>query len=81
MPYLLRYHPDARTRLRIKSAMEKRLISQPEKYGSPLRRDLRGYWKLRVGDNRVGFRVAGDEVILFAIIHRKDVHLIEAKRG
>ena len=35
---------------------------------------LKGYWKLRVGDYRVVFRVVEKEVWVFGIINRKDVY-------
>ena len=41
----------------IKNAVEKKLMSRPEVYSSPLRRSLKGYRKLRVGDYRVIFKI------------------------
>jgi mRNA interferase RelE/StbE len=38
---------------KIQKAIEERLTTQPETYGKPLRRSLKGYRKLRVGDYRV----------------------------
>ncbi len=78
------YHPDVKTidipllnaklKNRIKTAIETRLVVSPHKYGKPLRRTLKGYWKLRVGDYRVIFRIVKNEVWIFGIIHRKDVY-------
>ncbi len=34
---------------------------------------LKGYWKLRVGDYRVVFKVSGQEVWILGIINRKEV--------
>ena len=45
----------------------------PEEYGAPLRKTLKGYWKLRVGDYRVVFRVEGDEITIFGIRHERDI--------
>jgi mRNA interferase RelE/StbE len=80
----LRYHPDvktadiplldARLRTRIKNAIESRLATAPHLYGEPLRKTLRGYWKLRVGDYRVVFKIVGEEVWILGIIHRKKVY-------
>ena len=63
MPFTLRYHPDvkakdlplidAKLKNRIRTAIERRLATKPHQYGEPLRKTLRGYWKLRVGDYRV----------------------------
>ena len=49
-------------------------------YGEPLRKTLKGYWKLRVGDYRVVYKVEGKEVWIFAIISRKDVYKKIIKR-
>ncbi len=82
--FKLRYHPDVRTvdipqlnlRLkdRIKNAIETRLLVAPHQYGEPLRKTLKGYWKLRVGDYRVVYKIIGDEVWILGIIHRRDVY-------
>jgi mRNA interferase RelE/StbE len=84
MTYRLVYHsavpeedlPEipANMRARIARAIETRLTENPEQYGSPLRGTLKGYWKLRVGDYRVDYRVAEDEVRILAIRHRKKVY-------
>ena len=84
MPFELRYHPDVRKidipllnkklRERIKKSIETRLMTEPHRYGEPLRKTLKGYWKLRVGDYRIVFKVVKDEVRIFGIIHRKKVY-------
>ena len=84
MPFELRYHPDVKTidiplldaklRTRIKNAIESRLKIAPHLYGEPLRKTLRGYWKLRVGDYRVVFKIVDEEVWVLGIIHRKKVY-------
>ena len=61
-------------KLRIKKAIEERLMTDPLKYGKPLRKSLKGYWKLRVGDYRVVYKIEGSNVIVLAIIHRKEVY-------
>ena len=86
----LRYHHDvksldiplldAKLRTRIKNAIERRLTTSPHLYGEPLRKTLRGYWKLRVGDYRVVFKIAGEEVWILGIIHRKNVYEAIKKR-
>jgi mRNA interferase RelE/StbE len=80
----IRYHTDVKTidipalnetlRKRIKNAIESRLMIAPHQYGEPLRKTLKGYWKLRVGDYRVVFKIVGNEVWIFGIIHRKEVY-------
>lgn len=61
-------------RSRIAAAIVSRLTEAPERFGSPLRGTLRGYWKLRVGDYRVVYRVAAEEVWILAIRHRRTVY-------
>lgn len=90
MPFTLVYHPEVKTRdipalnrdmsKRIQRAIESRLSTEPERYGEPLRRTLKGYWKLRVGDYRVVFKVVKAEVLIFAIINRRDVYQRIQKR-
>jgi mRNA interferase RelE/StbE len=83
LPFELLYHPEARQDIarldgrlkkRIKAAIENRLAIAPHQYGEPLRKTLKGYWKLRVGDYRVVFKVSGSEVLILGIIHRKKVY-------
>ncbi|MGC9977062.1 MAG: type II toxin-antitoxin system RelE/ParE family toxin [Syntrophales bacterium] len=85
MPFTLHYHPavrvedlppiDRRTKDRIRKAIEERLQTAPHDYGKPLRKSLKGYWKLRVGDYRVVFKVIESEVWILGIRHRKWVYM------
>ncbi|MBI4252705.1 type II toxin-antitoxin system RelE/ParE family toxin [Candidatus Uhrbacteria bacterium] len=62
-------------RVRVKTAIETRLTTSPDQYGKPLRKWLAGYWKLRVGDWRVIYRIAAnDEVRVLIIAHRSRVY-------
>jgi mRNA interferase RelE/StbE len=84
MPFSIYYLPvvhaedlpliDHGTKERIRKAIKERLTTAPQSYGKPLRKDLRGYWKLRVGDYRVVFKIAEKEVWVIAIRHRKSVY-------
>lgn len=84
MPYQLLYHPaipeedlpriNTNLRTRIQRAIEQRLTTEPSYYGEPLRYRLKGYWKLRVGDYRVIYRIAEQEIWIFKIGHRKEVY-------
>ena len=84
MDFRLLYHPDvkkvdlpkidSRNKEIIQRALEERLSRQPQRYGKPLQRTLKGYWKLRVGDYRIVFKMAGKEIQILGIIHRKDVY-------
>lgn len=84
MPYTLIYHPDVRNkdipaisqnlRDRIARAIDTRLTGAPERYGKPLRATLKGYWRLRIGDYRVIFKVVRNEVWALGIVHRREVY-------
>jgi mRNA interferase RelE/StbE len=84
MPYRFSYHPDVKAKdlpklnrtiqKRIKTAIEQRLSSSPEVYSEPLRRTLKGYRKLRVGDYRIVLKIEGVDILILGICHRKDVY-------
>lgn len=84
MPYTPIYHPQVveedlpplplNVQHRIARAVAARLASAPEQHGAPLKGTLKGYWKLRVGDYRVVFKIAGAEIWILGIIHRKRVY-------
>jgi mRNA interferase RelE/StbE len=90
MEYNLIYHPDvkkvdlpkidAKNKAMIKRTIEERLTTSPEVYGKPLRRSLKGYWKLRVGNFRIVFKIAGSDLRILAIIDRKAVYQKSEKR-
>jgi mRNA interferase RelE/StbE len=82
--FTVRYHPEVKEidfhminvkmRERIRRAIESRLMTAPQEYGLPLRKNLGGFWKLRVGDYRVVFKVEGEMVYILAIRHRRSVY-------
>lgn len=63
----------------IRRAIEEKLAVEPLKFGLPLRRSLKNYMKLRVGDYRVIYRVEKKKVVvhIIKIGHRKDVYNIK----
>ena len=61
-------------RLRVKRDIEEKLVENPDFFGKPLRRSLKGYRKLRVGDYRIVFRIDGKVVKILAILHRSVVY-------
>lgn len=78
-----KYHPEVardisglpqNIKLRIRKAIEDRLILDPVRFGEPLRRSLSGFRKLRVGDYRVIYQVQEQTVIILKIGHRRDVY-------
>jgi mRNA interferase RelE/StbE len=88
MDYNLLYHPEIpedlsglpkNIRSRISKAIEQRLLQDPLKYGEPLRRSLKGYRKLRVGDYRVIYRIQHKNIIVLKIGNRKEVYDKERK--
>jgi len=84
LSFRLKYHPAVaqedlpsiprNLKRRIADAIETRLTETPQQFGAPLRKTLKGYWKLRVGDYRVVFKVVTAEVTILAIRHRKQVY-------
>jgi len=71
---------DTKNRAMIKRATEERLATQPQLYGKPLQRTLKGYWKLRVGEYRVIFKIFENQLLILGIIHRRDVYQQVRKR-
>jgi len=90
MVYDLIYHPDVKkidlpkidnkNKSMIKRAIQERLTTRPEVYGKPLRRTLKGYWKLRVGNYRVVFKITGYEILIIGIMDRKAIYSQIEKR-
>lgn len=66
---------------KVRSMIEEKLMVAPDFYGKPLRRSLKGYRKLRVGDYRVVFRINGNNVYILAIMHRSVVYKKISKRS
>jgi mRNA interferase RelE/StbE len=62
-------------------AIEDHLTAQPERYGKPLRRTLKGYWKLRVDDYRIVFKITEKSLIILGIITRKAIYSQVSRRG
>ena len=81
---MLRYHPDVAAvdlrklnrdiRERIRRAIEQRLVEHPEMYSQPLRKALKTYRKLRVGDYRIVLKIDGQIVTILAIGHRRHIY-------
>jgi len=82
--FTVKYHPEVKAidlpminvkmRERIRRAIESRLMTAPQEYGLPLRKNLGGFWKLRVGDHRIVFKVEGEMVYILAIRHRRSIY-------
>ena len=64
----------------IRKAIELKLMDRPEVYSRPLRRSLKGYRKLKVGDYRIVLRIEDKVVKVFVIQHRSVVYQTAPKR-
>ncbi len=90
-PYVVRYRPEVvdedlaplprNLQKRILDAIDSRLTTEPARYGVRLRRSLWGLWKLRVGDYRVVYEIADQEILVWVIAHRKAVYEEAEKRS
>lgn len=54
--------------------IHKKLSVDPKSYGKPLLGELKGYWRLRVGDYRVIYKIREDivEVLVIKVGIRRD---------
>ena len=78
------YHPDIPAKdlpriakgiqRRIRHAIEIKLGRAPQDFGEPLRRSLKGYWKLRVGDWRIIYKIEEQSVTILRIGHRREIY-------
>lgn len=59
---------------RIGREISRKLTEHPEIFGKPLRRALKGYRSLRVGDFRIVYRIEETTVKIFLIAHRSVVY-------
>jgi mRNA interferase RelE/StbE len=60
---------------RIRTAIQRKLASNPVEFGKPLRYSLKGARRLRVGDWRVIYTIEPPNVVLVVKIgHRREVY-------
>lgn len=64
----------------IERSMERKLLRQPEVFGKPLTKSLKGCWSLRVGDYRIVYRIVQKTVEILAIDHRSVVYELLERR-
>ena len=64
-------------------AIRQRLATRPKDYGEPLRGELKGFWKLRVGQFRVLYEIREDQVVVSVIMvgFRRDEEVYRAALG
>ena len=60
----------------IKRTIEEKLMVDPVRFGTPLRKNLKGFMKRRVGDYRIIYSMEKKTVTIFVIKigHRKEVY-------
>ena len=58
---------DSTVQRKILKAIHKKLSSSPEQYGKPLGGPFKNYWRLRVEDYRVIYRIEKDCVEVFVV--------------
>ncbi len=66
-----------KNRIIILKTIYKKLTVAPEKYGSPLRNPLEGYWKLKISHYRVIYRIEKStiKVLVLKVGMRRDAEV------
>ena len=68
---------------RIILTLDKKLITNPVEFGKPLRNELKGYYRLKIGDCRIVYRIINDTITVF-VLHigqrKKSIVYEEAKK-
>lgn len=61
-------------RATILKTIYKKLSSDPERYGSPLRSELKGYWKIKISHYRIIYRIekTAVKVLVLKVGMRRD---------
>lgn len=67
-------------RRKIKDAVDKKLVTDPVTFSYPLKQNLKGCRKLRVGDYRIVFTIEGKTIYVIAILHRSKVYKLIKNR-
>jgi len=90
MSYIIKYHEGVaqydipklskKYKQRVHLSIEQKLTSAPELFGNPLRKSLKGYRKLRVGDYLVVYRIQSGTVLVLVIANRSVVYPLTGKR-
>ena len=58
---------DPQIQRRIIDYLKKKVVLSPKEFGDPLRNDLSGYWKYRVGDYRVICELQDNKLIVMVL--------------
>jgi len=77
-------HIDKPQQQRLVRTIRKKLTADPAKYGKPLTANLKGFWKLKVGEFRIVYQIIEShvEVYVVSVGYRRnaEVYLAAAKR-
>jgi mRNA interferase RelE/StbE len=69
---------DREIQRRILTYLRERIATEkdPRRFGAPLRRELSGLWKYRLGDYRIVCRIEEKRVVVYVIRigHRKEIY-------
>lgn len=69
---------------RLIRTIRKKLTTHPAEYGKPLTADLKGFWKLKVGEFRVVYQIIETRVEVYVISvgyrRNEEAYLTAAKR-
>jgi len=60
-------------RKRIIKKIETVLSQDPHK-GKQLKGEYKGFWRIRIGDYRVVYRIMQKDVVIIAVGHRKEIY-------
>lgn len=71
---------DKATQKIILKTIEKKLFSNPEKFGQKLKKPLSGFYKLRVGNYRIIYTIEKNTAFILKIGHRRSVYKKVLKR-
>jgi len=90
LQYEIQYHEDVLHKdisklsksalVQIRKAVVSKLQTKPNVFGKPLRNSLRRYFKLRVANYRIVFKIKKKNVFVLAVRHRKDIYQIANNR-
>jgi mRNA interferase RelE/StbE len=63
-------------KIKIRKFIQEKLCFEPHFFGEPLKGNLLGLWKARIGNYRIIYQIKTEEIIIIIIKinHRKDVY-------
>ncbi|MCK4328600.1 type II toxin-antitoxin system RelE/ParE family toxin [candidate division WOR-3 bacterium] len=64
---------EIKQRKRISKKIETVLSQNPYK-GKQLKREYKGFWRIRIGNYRIVYKIIQKDVIIVAVGHRKEIY-------